>query len=325
MHTSSLVAAAAAQQQEKVWSSSSIRCCECNFYSDLHCFCVLFTTHSGTRAPNHPSKTAWAIRPSSDLDDLLSKDGLAHGASDGAIASSISSEMSSSSSNSSSRHNEATQTSTKSHISSGSGSTPSDASFMRRAGSSSSGSSINSSSSSRSSICQEQQLNTTSRRSHLEAPPSIVDINTFSRRVQLLLLTSTAATVSPLVSLVSPVTPAASASALPAFADRAWEAMGGGPSDLTFPETWVGVWDVSSILVGVETPLGEEVVPNLRPVRRAQQEDLNKQQMYQVRRFLGGAQEEKREEVRKWASSVLPFLMTASSSNSSDKSTTPGM
>jgi hypothetical protein len=36
-----------------------------------------------------------------------------------------------------------------------------------------------------------------------------------------------------------------------AFADRAWEAMGGGPSDLTFPDSFVGTWDVRSTLVKV--------------------------------------------------------------------------
>lgn len=40
----------------------------------------------------------------------------------------------------------------------------------------------------------------------------------------------------------------ASASKLPGFADSAWEAMGGGPADLTFPDTWLGVWDVISVL-----------------------------------------------------------------------------
>jgi hypothetical protein len=111
-------------------------------------------------------------------------------------------------------------------------------------------------------------------------PPAGTDPLTLSRRSHLLLLTGTT------VSLVSPVTPAASASALPGFADKAWEAMGGGPSDLTFPESWLGVWDVSSVLVGVETPLGEDLIPNMRSVRRAQQEDLNKRQTYQVQEAI---------------------------------------
>lgn len=34
----------------------------------------------------------------------------------------------------------------------------------------------------------------------------------------------------------------AAASKLGAAADSAWEAMGGGPADLTFPESWLGVW-----------------------------------------------------------------------------------
>jgi hypothetical protein len=45
----------------------------------------------------------------------------------------------------------------------------------------------------------------------------------------------------------------AHASKLPAFADRAWEAMGGGPSDLTFPAEFLGTWKVSSTLVNVRT------------------------------------------------------------------------
>lgn len=34
----------------------------------------------------------------------------------------------------------------------------------------------------------------------------------------------------------------AEASKLGAAADSAWEALGGGPADLTFPESWIGVW-----------------------------------------------------------------------------------
>lgn len=43
----------------------------------------------------------------------------------------------------------------------------------------------------------------------------------------------------------------AHASKLPVFADKAWEAMGGGPSDLTFPDLFLGVWDVKSVLTQV--------------------------------------------------------------------------
>ena len=35
---------------------------------------------------------------------------------------------------------------------------------------------------------------------------------------------------------------AAAASKLPAFADGIWESMGGGPSDLYFPEEFIGTW-----------------------------------------------------------------------------------
>lgn len=41
----------------------------------------------------------------------------------------------------------------------------------------------------------------------------------------------------------------AAASKLGPAADSAWEAMGGGPADLTFPDSWLGVWDVTSTLV----------------------------------------------------------------------------
>lgn len=76
--------------------------------------------------------------------------------------------------------------------------------------------------------------------------------------------------------------PAAAASKLPAFADSAWEAMGGGPSDLFFPEGFAGTWDVVSTLVKVDTPLGEDILPDIRMLRRAQQEDLGHPLTYQV-------------------------------------------
>lgn len=44
---------------------------------------------------------------------------------------------------------------------------------------------------------------------------------------------------------------AAAASKLPPIADRAWEALGGGPPDLYFPPEFKGVWDVTSTLVKV--------------------------------------------------------------------------
>jgi len=74
----------------------------------------------------------------------------------------------------------------------------------------------------------------------------------------------------------------AEASKLPAGADKAWETLGGGPSDLTFPDAFEGRWDVTSTLTGVETPQGEDMVPDMAVVRRAQQEDLNVPMQYQV-------------------------------------------
>lgn len=44
--------------------------------------------------------------------------------------------------------------------------------------------------------------------------------------------------------------------------DKAWEAIGGGPSDLVFPEDWVGRWDVTSMLVKIETPMGVDILPD---------------------------------------------------------------
>eukprot|EP00879_Flechtneria_rotunda_P027139 GHRR01029013.1.p1 GENE.GHRR01029013.1~~GHRR01029013.1.p1 ORF type:complete len:201 (+),score=50.99 GHRR01029013.1:143-745(+) len=76
--------------------------------------------------------------------------------------------------------------------------------------------------------------------------------------------------------------PPAKASKLGAVADSAWEAMGGGPADLTFPESWLGTWDVTSTLVDVQLPLGESVVPNMAAVQRAQDEDLQRPLRYQV-------------------------------------------
>ena len=79
-------------------------------------------------------------------------------------------------------------------------------------------------------------------------------------------------------------TPEASASKLPAVADRAWEAMGGGPSDLFFPASFLGVWDVQSVLTSVETPLGPDFIQNKAAVDRAIKEDLNTESRYRYGR-----------------------------------------
>ncbi len=49
----------------------------------------------------------------------------------------------------------------------------------------------------------------------------------------------------------------------PAF-DQVWESMGGGPSDLTFPDLFLGRWDVTSTLVKVDVPLGPDFVPDMQ-------------------------------------------------------------
>lgn len=80
------------------------------------------------------------------------------------------------------------------------------------------------------------------------------------------------------------VTPATAADLAyePSLTDRAWEALGGGPADLYFPEEFLGVWQVTSTLVNVETPLGTDFVPDMNVVRRAMQDDLNKPLQYNV-------------------------------------------
>ena len=75
---------------------------------------------------------------------------------------------------------------------------------------------------------------------HLQAWPT--------RRAALLALSSGAVSC---VYLGGPGAERATASKLPAFADSAWEAMGGGPADLYFPEQFMGVWDVTSLLTQV--------------------------------------------------------------------------
>ena len=40
--------------------------------------------------------------------------------------------------------------------------------------------------------------------------------------------------------------------------------MGGGPSDLTFPDLFLGRWDVTSTLVKVDLPLGPDFVPDMQ-------------------------------------------------------------
>ena len=70
----------------------------------------------------------------------------------------------------------------------------------------------------------------------------------------------------------------AKASKLPEAADRAWEALGGGPPDLFFPESFLGDWEVSSVLVSVETPLGDEFLTNKAAVDRSIKQDLNRKE-----------------------------------------------
>ena len=49
--------------------------------------------------------------------------------------------------------------------------------------------------------------------------------------------------------------------------DGVWEALGGGPADLFFPDDFEGVWEVESLLTSVDTPLGPEFVPDMQVPR----------------------------------------------------------
>lgn len=72
----------------------------------------------------------------------------------------------------------------------------------------------------------------------------------------------------------------AHASKLPEAADRAWEAIGGGPADLIYPVSFLGAWDVESVLVSIDLPLGPEYVSDMAVVRRAQEQDQGKSVRY---------------------------------------------
>jgi hypothetical protein len=76
--------------------------------------------------------------------------------------------------------------------------------------------------------------------------------------------------------------PSAAASKLPEAADRAWEAMGGGPADLIYPDSFLGTWAIESVLESVDLPSGAEFAPDMAVVRRAQEEDLGHVVRYQA-------------------------------------------
>lgn len=91
---------------------------------------------------------------------------------------------------------------------------------------------------------------------------------------------SVATAVAAAAALVAP--PPAAASKLPEAADRAWEALGGGPADLTYPESFLGTWRVESVLASVDLPGGTEFAPDQAVVRRAQTEDLGRVVRYEA-------------------------------------------
>ncbi|WPT10545.1 hypothetical protein PSENEW3n2_00001717 [Picochlorum sp. SENEW3] len=59
-------------------------------------------------------------------------------------------------------------------------------------------------------------------------------------------------------------------------------ALGMAPRDLSFPDVFEGHWKVESVLTKVELPFGEEAVPDLAVVKRAQAEDLDKIVKYPI-------------------------------------------
>ena len=74
----------------------------------------------------------------------------------------------------------------------------------------------------------------------------------------------------------------------PAFAmsnglvSDAWSTISGAPSDLTFPEDFLGTWLCYSTLTRVDTPQGEELVQDLAVVNRARR-DVGSQIVYPMR------------------------------------------
>lgn len=70
--------------------------------------------------------------------------------------------------------------------------------------------------------------------------------------------------------------------------DAAWQTIGGGPADLTYPQSWLGEWDVISTLVSVETPLGADATPDPAEVQRARATELNQPANYSLRFTLNG-------------------------------------
>lgn len=92
-------------------------------------------------------------------------------------------------------------------------------------------------------------------------PRAVVhEISALPRRSTLL----TVAAAAPLALSVCPP-----AEALSDGADRLWEAIGGGPPDLYYPEEFFGTWQVVSTLVDVDVPMGEELLTDSRAVQRA--------------------------------------------------------
>lgn len=65
-------------------------------------------------------------------------------------------------------------------------------------------------------------------------------------------------------------------------ADRLWESLGGAKDDIAFPELFKGRWVVESTLISAATPQGEDLVPDMRVVQRARDQDLHATQQYSI-------------------------------------------
>lgn len=80
----------------------------------------------------------------------------------------------------------------------------------------------------------------------------------------------------------------AQAVTLPSGADMLWESLGGGPPDLFYPEEFLGLWRVTSTLVDLELPLGEDFVKQDAKVIQRARNDIDQPLVYN-QRFIRGS------------------------------------
>lgn len=122
----------------------------------------------------------------------------------------------------------------------------------------------------------QQKYTNSNTRNEIDVHKKPTKLTSAHSRRSLMLIPTTAAIA--YFSINSP----SHASKLPAAADRAWESIGGGPSDITFPESFLGTWNVQSILTTIQLPLGPEMVPDISLVKRAETQDKDRVINYQV-------------------------------------------